>query len=123
MGRTRYVGTWSQPVSEVIQLDFTVENPRTVLASGVEPKQSSYTHRDIADWCYGFWLAYYDIDAPDEIKRILPVLEDVDAQWDLYLSNTYGLEELQKLDFGLVRLPPEWFEDWIRKLQSCSLAI
>jgi hypothetical protein len=35
-------------------------------------------------------------------SEVYKVIEDISAQWDLYLSNTYSLEELQQLDFSKV---------------------
>ena len=80
------------------------------------PDQSPFTHRQIAEWCDRFWFAYVEMDAPPEIDALLPVLADVDCQWDLYLVNTYSLEQLQELDLDQVRLPVEWFNEWAQRL-------
>lgn len=44
------------------------------------------------------------------------ILEDISAQWDLFLANTFSLKELQQLDFSKVKLPIEWFEGWLKEL-------
>ncbi|OIK10804.1 hypothetical protein BIV60_20255 [Bacillus sp. MUM 116] len=49
-------------------------------------------------------------------SELYKVLEDISAQWDLYLTNTYSLEELQQLDFSKVKLPKEWFDGWLKEL-------
>jgi hypothetical protein len=36
-----------------------------------------------------------DVDTDPEIEKLLPVLTDVETQWDLYLANTYTFEELR----------------------------
>ena len=117
MGRNTYIGKWVEQESGVIDLAFTVDNARVVLADGLGPN-SRYTHQDIAHWCERFWNLYCDVDASRDIERIMPILADVETQWDLHLANTYKLEELQKLDFRTVRLPREWFSDWINQLKA-----
>jgi hypothetical protein len=37
-------------------------------------------------------------------------------KWDLYLANTYSLEQLRELDLDRVRLPLEWFPEWLAQL-------
>jgi len=37
----------------------------------------------------------------------MPILADIETQWDLYLANTYSLSQLQQLDFEAVKLPVE----------------
>lgn len=63
-------------------------------------------------------MTFLDSDNTSEFDRAISIAADVDCQWDLYLANTYKLQELQKLDFAAVRLPPEWFQDWLMKLTS-----
>lgn len=46
----------------------------------------------------------------------LAVAKDVDAQWELFLANTYTLAGLQGLDFSTVELPFDWFETWLLEL-------
>jgi len=111
------ISKWFEPLSPVIKLDFTVNNARTVLLAGVDPN-SRYTHRDIAHWCEKFWATYSDVNAPDDIERILPILADVETQWDLYLINSYKKDELESLEFDQVKLPREWFKDWIKQLDA-----
>ena len=117
MGRDKYIGKWVEPESRVIDLPFTVDSARVVLSAGLDPN-SRISHQDIAHWCERFWKLYRDVDAPREIEQIMPILAGVETQWDLFIANTYKLEELQKLDFGSVRLPHEWFEDWIKRMNA-----
>ena len=87
-----------------------------MLEWGATPEASPYSHRQIAEWCDRFWCQYLDVDADPEIERLLPVLTDVEIQWDLYLANTYTLEELRTKDFEAEQMPNEWFNDWLRQL-------
>ena len=105
-------------LSEPINLGFTRENAIKLLLSGEKPENSLYSHKQIAEWCENFWNKYNDIDAPDEIEKIMPVLADVETQWDLYLANTYTLEELQKQNFENVALPSEWFSNWLKEINA-----
>lgn len=99
--------------STPITLPFTPDSVREVLGYGADPDKSPYSHKQIAEWCDRFWCQYMDVDAPPEIERLLPVLADVDAQWDLFLANTFSLKELRTQSFEGARLPTEWFEEWL----------
>lgn len=99
-------------LSPPIELKYTKENALALLKLGAEPDMSPYSHKQIAEWCERFWLKYSDIDAPDEIEAIMPVLADVETQWDLFLANTYSLAQLQSMNYEPMRLPAEWFANW-----------
>jgi len=77
---------------------------------------SPYTHKQIAEWCDKFWCQYLEVDAEPEIESLLPVLTDVDTQWDLYLVNTYSISELQTIDLEREQMPKEWFSEWLRQV-------
>ena len=47
-------------------------------------------------------------------RKAANITEDVCVQWDLFLSNTFSLSQLQALEYSSVRLPTEWFRDWLR---------
>ena len=104
--------------SKPITLPFTPESVAEVLACGAHPDTSPYSHKQIAEWCDRFWCEYMDVDAPPPIERLLPILADVDTQWDLFLANTYSLQELRTKSFEGVRLPTEWFEDWLLQVRA-----
>jgi len=103
-----------QPVT----LPFTPEAVLQVLEWGARPETSPYSHKQIALWCDRFWCQYLDVDAPPAIERLLPILTDVETQWDLYLANTNSLQELQTSSFEEVCLPTSWFEDWLRQAKG-----
>jgi hypothetical protein len=63
-------------------------------------------------------MRFLDTDESPEFDAAISVAADVDCQWDLFLANTYTLEQLRQLDFAAVRLPVEWFIGWRRQLSS-----
>jgi len=95
---------------------FTPKSVLKMLSWGANPETSPFSHKQIAEWCDKFWCQYLDVDAEPEIERLLPILTDVETQWDLYLANTYTLEELQAKDFETEQMPKEWFNDWLQQL-------
>lgn len=97
-------------------IPFTRESVLKMLTWGANPETSPYSHKQIAEWCDRFWCQYLEVDAEPEIEFLLPVLTDVETQWDLYLANTYSLEELRTNDFKNEQMPKEWFNDWLRQL-------
>ena len=118
MSRNRYVGSWEEPVSDRIALPFTIDSASQVLKWGASPGTAPFTHHDISSWCYRFWEQFMDVDTSPEIEQVLSIVAEVDCQWDLYLANTYSLEQLQKLDFDTVSIPIEWFSEWLQTLQT-----
>jgi hypothetical protein len=117
MGRNRYLGAWSEPLSNRIDVAFTVVHAREILAQALV-EDSEFSHQDIAHWCERFLTYHQDGQALPEIKGILPVLAEVEAQWHLFLVNTYSMEELKCLNFSRVKLPVEWFEQWIKAIDA-----
>lgn len=98
-----------------IQLPYSAESVLQVLAWGAAPDTAPHSHQQIAEWCDAFWRQYMDVDAPEEIERLLPILADVETQWDLHLACTYSAEELRTRSFDSERMPPAWFEDWLKQ--------
>jgi len=103
-----------------IDLEFNKQNFIKLLKLGAEGNQVIYSHKQISDWCDKFWAKYYldDLDIPEEIECILSVLADVETQWDLYLVNTYRLEQLQNIDYESVKLPCNWFRNWLGEIDT-----
>jgi hypothetical protein len=110
----------ANPCNSPVTLPFTPESVIQVLewGWGVHPEWSPHSHKQIAEWCDRFWCRYIDVDAPPEIERLLPILTDVETQWDLYLANTYKFEELRSRSFEDERIPVEWFQDWLSKVKA-----
>jgi len=117
-GRNKFVGSWSESVSKAIDLPYTVESITTLLTSGANPTESKFNHQDIAHWCDRFHMAMFDLDTNSTMDIATGVAADVDAQWDMYLANSYTLEELRKLDISQVYMPLEWFNDWLEQIKN-----
>lgn len=115
-GRNVYVGSWTETACEPIRLPFSPQTLRLLLAHGANRDDKTYTHQQIANWCDQFALRYFDDPGNRERTIDLDVAEDVSAQWEMTLANTHSLSELQQLDFATFRLPIDWFNDWLRKL-------
>jgi hypothetical protein len=120
IGRNRYVGSWTETGWREIPLPFSRESLITVLSWGAGEQSSTYSHQDIARWCDRFHMAWVTEDLADseEVKAVVGITQDVSAQWELYLVNTYTLEQLQLIQFATVRLPNEWFQGWLRKVKE-----
>lgn len=103
-------------LSEHIDLEFNRSNAIKLLGFGTNPENSPYTHKQIAEWCDRFWCKYLDVDAENEIEELLPILTDVETQWDLYLANKYSIEELRVIDMDNEIMPKEWFNEWLSQL-------
>ncbi|EOX8605278.1 hypothetical protein ACSDN9_11415 [Listeria monocytogenes] len=43
------------------------------------------------------------------------LLEDISAQWDLYLVNSYDIDTLQSLDFEKVKFLEAYLKEWYRQ--------
>ena len=81
------------------------------------------THEELADWCYRYMTDVYHNNhyhiATDGrgsyplSEQATEVANDIDAQWDLYLANSYSLNELQTIDLATICLPREWLEKWL----------
>lgn len=81
----------------------------------------SISHKDLVDWCSNFLQeASQDIsisvNRPLNKKAIMVAL-DIENQWELYLSNTYTLEELQTLEQKDVKMPIQWLQEWDKSIQ------
>lgn len=105
-------------LSEPIVLPFTRDSVIRVLTYGAHPEASPYSHKQIAEWCDRFWCQYLDCDAEPAIEELLSVLTDVETQWDLYLVNTYSIDELCSRSFDDETMPVQWFHDWLKEIEK-----
>jgi hypothetical protein len=123
--RTRFLGASSEPPASAIDLPFTLANLRALLAEGARP-DARYTHQQIKAWADRFWwtqseqVVFRGGDVPAEIEAAADLAQEIEAQGDMYLANTYTLSELQHLDFSHVYLPPSWFTDWLAQLDHLA---
>lgn len=82
-------------------------------------KEKNITHYDLVNWCEEY--SYYWNNKEDNENITLTVLQQqalniaqgIECQWDLYLVNTYTVEELNHLNLHLVEMPGGWFKEWL----------
>jgi hypothetical protein len=119
--RTSFVGAYSEPPAPSIDLPFTVANLRALLTEGARP-DAHFTHQQIKDWAARFWWTQSEqpfslgADVAPDVEKAADLAQEIEMQWDMYLADTYTLPELQHLDFSHIRLPEEWFADWLTQL-------
>ena len=118
--RNQYVGSWTEAECRLIPLAFTSESLRQVLSWGVQSAESPYTHQEIAHWCDRLHMRFLDTDDTPDLEIAIRIAADVDCQWDLFLANTYTLEQLRQIDFATIRLPTQWFVDWLNQLKTSA---
>jgi hypothetical protein len=56
-----------------------------------------------------------DIDTSTDIESIMPLLADVETQWDLYLVDT---SELKSQNLESVCMPTVWFQNWLGEVDA-----
>lgn len=130
-GRDRYIGKWTETPCQKLDLPFTKEGLRQVLIWGTTPDTAPATHQGIAHWCGQFTMfarGQYDetksykerkaIDSDASLRRMEDIAQDVECQWELFLANTYTFEQLKNMNHDVVRLPSEWFTQWLSKLEN-----
>lgn len=122
--KSGYGSSWQESPFEKLDLPFTIENVKKVLAYGAS-EHSPCTHQQIADWCFRFWWEREEGSLSgimdDDLNLAAEVALDVDAQWDMYLANEFTLGELQSMNFSKVRLPEEWFRNWQQELANRAI--
>ncbi|QDT90940.1 hypothetical protein [Gimesia algae] len=116
-GRNQPAGFWTETNCQVIELPLTKESLVQVLRSALDVAKSPYTHQEIAWWADNFHMAQFDFENPLD-ETVADVALDLHLQWQMYLDNTYTREELQNLDFSKVRLPAEYFSNWLEQLEA-----
>lgn len=114
-------GIVTETGAKEIPLFLSKENLRHLLLNAISGN-SEFTHQDICHWCCKHYSEILTDDSRevedfDIDQSTLNVIADVDAQWDLYLVNTYSISELQTLDLSSVKLPSEWLVDWLKQLE------
>lgn len=99
----------------MIHYEFSSQNLHILITLAINQKIS---HKALVDWCS---LYIYEADKEDDQVLLLDdkartVMLDIDAQWELFLTNTFTVSELQTLNLDLIKLPVQWLEDWLEKL-------
>lgn len=99
-----------------IILTHTPDNLQHLLIQ-VKNKTNLFTHEELADWCCDYTVKLQNVELNTKLEiTALSVATDIDSQWELYLVNSYTLEQLQTLDKSKVNLPEDWFKEWLSKI-------
>ena len=102
-----------------IPLDFNKENLKLILDRLIS-NDTTYSHQDFSTWASKFHT--HCIDSFDKGKpvddNLEELLNDIDAQWSLFLFNSYKVEQLLKLDLSTVKLPSDLLIKWQTILQG-----
>jgi hypothetical protein len=96
-----------------IELSFTKEHFIQLLEMMLTEQEIKYTNEQFVAWCESNVRKCRDDGQTGDIDMLLDILKDVDAQWELYLVNTYSFEQLSVLDLSSVQLPKEYFQEWL----------
>ena len=112
----KYLGAWIESSETKIKMSFNMENLRLILQEIIEHKTLGFSHEDLANWCYQCLVKLHEENDEDHFdKHFIEILSDIDAQWELYLVNTYSLGELKQLNFSKVELPLSWLKEWLEQ--------
>lgn len=101
-----------------IELPYTHDSVIRVLNYGACPEINPYSHKQIAEWCDRFWCQYLKVDPEPAIEKLLPVLTDIETQWELYLANIYSVDELRSESFENEKMPTQWFQEWLKDIET-----
>jgi hypothetical protein len=109
--KNKLIHRWVEPQCKKIDEPFNIQALDDLLKDGSKNTDSKYSHQQIADWCRRWFVEIIKerMEAPEPVYDIV---QDIDAQWDLFLFNTYTHEDLLHLDLSKVKLPLEWFTGW-----------
>jgi hypothetical protein len=88
------------------------------LLSRISKNENNFSHYDFAQWCDNFTMVFDEVDSSPTVENAVIVARDIECQWDLFLVNSYSLEELQNIDLSKVKLPQEWFVQWLELLNE-----
>ncbi|WP_148357268.1 hypothetical protein [Peribacillus simplex] len=103
-----------------IDFPFSSENLKNLL-SIVSRKENRFSQFEFIKWCDNLTMAFEEDEAEvsNELDEIaFGITRDIECQWELFLVNTYSFKELQNLDLSKVKLPQDWFIEWLKQLNE-----
>ena len=100
-----------------ITLPYSYESLNELL-SCIFKNKNHFSHYDFVQWCDNFSMVFEDAELSPIIEKAVIVSRDIECQWDLFLVNSYSLNELRKIDLSKVKLPQEWFIQWLERLKE-----
>ncbi|PWF24921.1 hypothetical protein [Corticimicrobacter populi] len=114
-GRNLLSATWDPPGAVQIALAFTPASLAVLLEAAIRD-DGQYSHYAIATWCDQYLQGLLHDETDDLLLPVQKIVEDISVQWDLYLLNTYTVDQLSGMALADVRLPEGWFSDWLCQL-------
>lgn len=107
--------SWNLNDTSII-LDYSYINLKTLLEK-ICKNENDFSHYEFAEWCENLTMIIDDERKWSDKETIMvEVARDIECQWDLFLVNTYSLNELQTIDLSKVELPQQWFIDWMKEM-------
>jgi hypothetical protein len=100
-----------------INLPYSYESLVRLL-SRISINENNFSHYDFAQWCDNFTMVFDEVELFPIVENAVAVVQDIECQWDLFLVNSYSLEELQDINLSKVTLPQEWFIKWLEQLKE-----
>lgn len=104
-----------------IPLSYRVASFRRILAAAAA-SHCPYSDEKIARWAERFWWKYVraidlGLDEPYP-EAVRDIAYDVWGQWEMTLVNMYDIARHKQLDRSQIRLPREWYADWLARLNA-----
>jgi len=99
-----------------------MKNPESLTTKNLRKKLQQaaahqITHEELVQWCSSKLVFLYNKCLDKDTTKAYLIAEGIDAQWDLYLSNTFSFSERQSLNMREIEMPSMWLEAWMSKLE------
>ncbi|MBV7505012.1 hypothetical protein KW850_07045 [Bacillus sp. sid0103] len=101
----------------LIDLQYSYESLLGLL-SKILLNKNDFSHYEFALWCDNFTMIFDENELSPMDENAYIVARDIECQWDLFLINSYPLEELQNLDLSKVTLPQDCYIQWLKRLNE-----
>lgn len=88
------------------------------LLNRISKNENNFSQYDFAQWCDNFTMVFDEAELSPIVEIAVIVARDIECQWDLFLVNSYSLEELETIDLSKVKLPQEWYIQWLEELNE-----
>jgi hypothetical protein len=88
------------------------------LLSCISKNENNFSQYDFAQWCDNFIMVFDEAELSPNFEIAVIVARDIECQWDLFLVNSYSLKELENIDLSKVKLPKEWYIQWLGELNE-----
>ena len=100
-----------------INLSYSYESLIRLLYQ-ISKNENNFSHYDFAQWCDNFTMVLDEVELSLIAENAVIVARDIECHWGLFLANSYSFEELKNIDLSKVKLPQEWFVQWLDQLNE-----